>query len=116
MVWMRKLSEMLAGRARLDERELSDHHQCRLGRWYDAQTDPALTGHSAWGALKDPHERVHAAGIEAARRYNAGDFDAAAEKVREADQASREVVAQLDRLIAAFDADAGDGRESSGAG
>ncbi len=115
MVWMRKLSEMLAGRARLDERELSDHHQCRLGRWYDAQTDPALTNHPAWRALKAPHERVHAAGIEAAKRYNAGDLDGAAEKVNEADTASREVVAHLDRLIATFDADAGDGRDS-GAG
>ncbi|SDG55906.1 methyl-accepting chemotaxis sensory transducer, partial [Limimonas halophila] len=102
MIWMRKLAQMLAGRARLNEAELADHHACRLGRWYDAQTDETLTRHPAWQALKAPHERVHACGIEATRRYNAGDLDGAAEKVREAGEASQEVMTQLDRLAADF--------------
>jgi len=102
MIWMRKLAQMLAGRARLHENELADHHACRLGRWYDAQTDEQLTRHPAWKALRAPHERVHACGIEAARRYNAGELDAAADKVREAGEASHEVMQQLDRLAADF--------------
>ncbi|RMD64573.1 MAG: chemotaxis protein [Alphaproteobacteria bacterium] len=98
MIWMRKLAQMLVGRVSLDPDELADHHSCRLGRWYDQQTDPALTGHPAWDALKEPHRKVHAAGIEAAKRYQANDLTGAIEKVREAGKASKEVMALLDRL------------------
>ena len=99
MIWMRKLAQMLAGRVSLDATELADHNTCRLGRWYNQQTDPNLTGHPAWAALKAPHERVHSVGIEAAQRFEVDDLTGAIEKVREAGEASKEVMKLLDRLI-----------------
>ncbi|MCJ9428343.1 methyl-accepting chemotaxis protein [Kordiimonas marina] len=98
MVWMRKLSQMLAGRAQLNADELLDHHGCRLGKWYDTQKDPAFTALPEWHALQDPHRHVHAAGIEAVRCYNMGDLSGAIECVHEACEASKEVMRLLDDI------------------
>ncbi|MFC7048347.1 methyl-accepting chemotaxis protein [Emcibacter nanhaiensis] len=98
MIWMRKLSQMLAGRISLNADELSDHHSCRLGKWYDQQNDPGLTSLPQWAALKEPHRAVHEAGIRATRLFNRGDIDGAVEAVHEADAASQKVMEILDKL------------------
>lgn len=98
MIWMRRLSQMLVGREMLRADELADHHSCRLGKWYDAQKDPRLVGHPAWTALLEPHQQVHRAGIGAAKAFAAGDLHSATALVREAADASQEVVRLLDEL------------------
>jgi len=98
MIWMRRLSQMLVGRQALDPVELADHHSCRLGKWYDAQNDPDLTGHPAWKALVEPHKEVHRAGIAAAEAFNSGDLDGAINLVYEASKASDEVMRLLNEL------------------
>lgn len=98
MIWMRKLAQMLVGRGRLEPSELADHHSCRLGKWYDSQKDAVFTKLPEWSALKDPHKRVHAFGIEAARLYNSGDLEAAIKAVKSANDASLEVMSLLDAI------------------
>lgn len=98
MIWMRRLAQMVAGRAQLNPAELADHHSCRLGKWYDNQQDPALTGHPAWKALVAPHKAVHSAGIAAAKAFNSGDLDGAIKLVHEAGMASDEVMRLLKEL------------------
>ncbi len=98
MIWMRKLAQMLAGRAVLNPDELSSHHNCRLGKWYYAQQDPSFTSLKEWSEIEAPHSEVHKAGIEAARLYNAGNINEAILAVRKADAASKNVVALLDRI------------------
>ncbi len=36
-----------------------DHHQCRLGQWYDNQASEKYRGLAAFDALDEPHRRVH---------------------------------------------------------
>ncbi len=100
MIWMRRLAQMLVGREVLRPDELADHHSCRLGKWYDSQKDPRLTGHPAWTAMMDPHQKVHRAGIEAARAFAAGDLDKATRLVDEAGEASKDVMRLLNDLTA----------------
>lgn len=98
MIWMRRLAQMLVGREVLRPDELADHHSCRLGKWYDAQKDPTLVGHPAWAALMEPHQRVHRAGIDAAKAFSSGDLDRATALVNEAADASQDVMRLLDDL------------------
>lgn len=67
MVWMRKLSQMLAGALELNPAELADHNSCRLGKWYNSITDERLTSMPEWQQILEPHRRIHAAGIRAAQ-------------------------------------------------
>ena len=44
----------------------SNHHECRLGKWYEEGQGRELFGHlSCYGRLEDPHARVHSAVHEA---------------------------------------------------
>jgi methyl-accepting chemotaxis protein len=102
MVWRRRLAEMLAERTTLNPDELANHHNCRLGKWYDAVQDPALKSHPAFRALEAPHQRVHQLGIEAARRFRDGDFEGAVDMVSAIEEPSKEVQRLLDELAAQF--------------
>jgi methyl-accepting chemotaxis protein len=102
MVWRRRLAEMLVDRANVNPDELANHHQCRLGKWYDKVDDPALKSHPSFLALEAPHKRVHDMGIEAARLYREGKFEQAVELVAAIEEPSQEVQVRLDELAAAF--------------
>ncbi|MGE5506276.1 MAG: methyl-accepting chemotaxis protein [Actinomycetota bacterium] len=102
MVWRRRLAEMLAERTTLNPDELANHHNCRLGKWYDAVQDPNLKNHPAFRALEAPHQRVHQLGIEAARRFRDGDFDGAVDMVAAIEEPSQEVQHLLDELAKEF--------------
>ena len=106
MIWMRKLAQMLAGRAALKPDELADHHSCRLGKWYDNQSDPVLTSLPEWREIKEPHKQVHAHGIEAARQFENGKIEEAVESVRKANDASKEVMRLLHQMSDKLEVDA----------
>jgi len=102
MIWRRRLAEMLAEKTQIDPNELANHHNCRLGKWYDAVSDQEVKNHPAFRALVAPHERVHQLGIEAAKRFKNGDFDGAVECVTAIEGPSKEVQHLLDELAAVF--------------
>jgi methyl-accepting chemotaxis protein len=80
-----------------------DHHNCRLGKWYDGISNPEMLKHPAFIALKDPHERVHAAAKTALSAYERGDSKAAHEGLQDMELASQEVLAGLQELSLALD-------------
>ena len=98
MIWRKKLAQMLVGRTRLNPDELTNHTNCRLGKWYGAVTDPSIRNHPAFSALEPPHRDVHSHGITAARKYQSGDFDGALAEVRLVADASIGVIRGLDAL------------------
>jgi len=98
MIWRKRLADMLVGRASLNPSELSDHTSCRLGKWCSSQTDPTILNHPAFKAMEEPHRLVHQHGIEAARRYQAGDLAGAVECVAKVAEASKGVMSALEAL------------------
>tara|TARA_B100000965_G_scaffold206778_1_gene172677 strand:+ start:989 stop:2386 length:1398 start_codon:yes stop_codon:yes gene_type:complete len=99
IIWKKKLAEMMVGRVRLNPDELADHHSCRLGKWYDSLGDEHIKAHPAYAALLEPHRAVHAHGIEAARKYQAGDLDGAMGEIQMVAESSKDVVRLLDELL-----------------
>ncbi|OEJ66856.1 methyl-accepting chemotaxis protein [Magnetovibrio blakemorei] len=100
VIWKKKLAGMMKGRCTLNPDELADHHTCRLGKWYDAVTDPTLKNHPAMKALSTPHALVHKHGIEAARKFQNEDLDGAIAEIYLVQEPSAEVLRLLDELIA----------------
>lgn len=99
IIWKKRLANMIVGRESLNPSELADHHSCRLGKWYDAQNDENITSSNAYKALLDPHKKVHAHGIEAARLYNAKNITGAMSEIQKANEASIDVIRQIDLLL-----------------
>ncbi|MBL4616027.1 MAG: CZB domain-containing protein [Magnetovibrio sp.] len=99
VIWKKKLAEMIIGRQALNPEELADHHHCRLGKWADTVSDPAIKGHPALAALAGPHAKVHTHGIEAARKFQNQDLEGALAEIALVEAPSNEVLRLLDELI-----------------
>ncbi len=100
LLWKKRLAEMMVGFQSLSSEELSDHHQCHLGEWYDRVDDVRITGHAAYRALLPVHEAVHRCAREAVQCHESGDGVGALKAMAEMDKASTEVLRHLDALIA----------------
>lgn len=94
----KRISNAVMGRQKQTVEETPNHHQCRLGKWYDAVNNPALKSHSAFSALQAPHEQVHATGREALQCLASGDHIGVIKSVQQLSEASTEVIACLDKL------------------
>lgn len=98
VIWKRKFADMLMGGMSLTEAELSDHTQCRLGKWYYSLGKDQFAAVEAYKKLEDPHQRVHAAGCEAFKHHQNNNYDEAMRCLDELELASEEVVALLNEL------------------
>jgi methyl-accepting chemotaxis protein len=102
-LWKKHLAEILVGRSSKNAASLSSHHECRLGKWYDANNDPTYTRHPAFAKLLAPHERVHQHGKKAADLFLGGHRTEALAEFREVEKASVEVVDLLRQMIESID-------------
>lgn len=98
VIWKRRLTNMVAGREGLNSSELSNHHTCRLGRWYSSVNIPAYQKHPSFVKLAIPHKQVHEAGIQAVELYNRGRVKEAMGRIERVEAASIEVLDLLTDL------------------
>lgn len=98
VIWKKRLANMVAGRAGLKADELADHHSCRLGKWYDNVTDPAMLANPAFQELVGPHELVHKHGINAVKLYNGSSVKQALKEIDVVENASKDVLRLLSIL------------------
>lgn len=96
--WKRRLANLLCGRIALDSGELADHHQCRLGKWYDQVQDDRLLAQPAFRRLMEPHRLVHLHGKKAVDQYNAGNLEGALDELALVADASDQVLGFLNAL------------------
>jgi methyl-accepting chemotaxis protein len=95
VIWKKRLVNMICGKQGLQEKELADHHSCRLGKWYDQVTDTSLLQRPEFKQLLRPHQLVHHHGKLAVAAYNKGDIKAALLEISEVEAASVDVLSLL---------------------
>ncbi|QDL96721.1 chemotaxis protein [Rhodopseudomonas palustris] len=99
IAWKKRLADMAAGRSRLSSTELTDHHACRLGKWYYGDTSLGSRTNPAFAALEGPHALVHEHGKAAARLIQSGDLAGAMAEIDQVGHASKDVLRLIDRLV-----------------
>lgn len=97
IAWKKRLAAMLVGAEELEAKELTDHHQCRLGKWYDTAPE-AVRAHPAYAELEAPHAAVHEAGRRAAALFAKGNRIGAQRAYAEMSESSVEVIEKLQSL------------------
>jgi methyl-accepting chemotaxis protein len=100
VLWKKRLLDMIAGETKLNADELSNEKSCRLGKWAHRPDSAHLHHLPAFRELEEPHRAVHQNGLAAVRLFNEGQYDEALKRIDLVEQASREVISCLDRLIA----------------
>ncbi|MGA7804551.1 methyl-accepting chemotaxis protein [Bradyrhizobium sp.] len=98
VIWKKRLVDMSVGRLTLKADELSDHRNCRLGKWYYGEGATSHGGKAAFRHLEAPHAAVHQHGKEAARLFGMGRLTEALAEIDKVEAASVEVLADLDKL------------------
>lgn len=98
VIWKKRLADMAVGRVKLKADELSDHHSCRLGKWYYGDASRDSRSHRAFALLETPHALVHQHGKHAAKLFEAGDLPGALKEIEHVETASKDVLRLLDEL------------------
>jgi methyl-accepting chemotaxis protein len=98
VIWKKNLGAMLAGQSSLTANELSDHHACRLGKWYDTVEDRNIKNHPSFIKLEEVHIQVHAHGKKCAELFGKGNRLGAIEEYEKMSEASKYVLQYLDDL------------------
>jgi methyl-accepting chemotaxis protein len=57
--WRTRLEAVIHGRQALAPEEVTDHHECEFGKWYDGTTGQALKQQPAFKTVGRHHESVH---------------------------------------------------------
>ncbi|MDQ6965038.1 MAG: methyl-accepting chemotaxis protein [Mariprofundales bacterium] len=98
MLWKKRLVDMVLGRGDIEVNEVVDHHQCRLGKWYDGAGREIYGNRRQFMELEDPHAEVHRRAKSAVQQYNSGNLEAAIAEVEKIGPLSTQVVSLLSDL------------------
>ncbi|MAK60853.1 MAG: hypothetical protein CMK09_07735 [Ponticaulis sp.] len=92
VLFNKRVVDTVLGRGKWKSNEVPDHHNCRLGKWYDQVSDPTLTNLDLFKSLREPHQQVHQAATKALKAKEAGRSEEAIAALRDLDNASKKVV------------------------
>ncbi|HWI64152.1 MAG TPA: methyl-accepting chemotaxis protein [Symbiobacteriaceae bacterium] len=98
LLWVQRLHEMLLGRERIQASEVTDHTQCRLGKWCTSRGKEQFGTNPAFRALEEPHSRLHRMARSAVEAWNAGRQAEARRIVREVVTTSQEILQLLGKV------------------
>jgi uncharacterized protein YoxC len=101
-VFVSRIADTVAGKIRLDPADLSTHHTCRLGHWYDSVTDEMMMALPAFHNLLGPHRQVHVKGHDVLSSLIEGRETEVQARMAELERVSLQVIDHLDRLGAEF--------------
>ncbi|WP_025844442.1 protoglobin domain-containing protein [Brevibacillus agri] len=97
LLWKWWVYNFLLGYHTIEEKDLVDHHRCRLGVWYDeAKQNQAISSLASFRRLAEPHKRFH----EAIRHIYTL---ASSGKQKEAEMAFAVLEARSDEVLACLD-------------
>lgn len=99
LVFKFKIYTNVMGRHNDQPEGLSNHHHCRLGKWYyEGDGKKCFSDLRDYLQMEDPHERVHVAGRLALETYQKGELNKTVEHLREMENASMEVINHLENI------------------
>ncbi len=98
VMFKKRVVDAVMGRAEMTSSDLPDHHNCRLGKWYDSLDLPAIRNIPTFKELAEPHSRVHSAAKTALDAHHAGETIRSHAAIEEMNKAGVEVMNILDQL------------------
>jgi methyl-accepting chemotaxis protein len=102
--FVKRVADAVAGTKAWAVSEISTHHTCRLGHWYDSVADNVLLALPSFKALAGPHAHVHQAGLAVLVALQQGNKDRVQAHFAELEKLSHDVIACLDHMNAEMQA------------
>ena len=98
VVWKGEVYAVAAGISHKSVNDFADHHNCRLGQWYDTEGRQTYGMNQQFKQLEEPHRLVHNSGVEALKSLKSGDKSKSIEYLQAMEDASQRVMNILDNL------------------
>jgi len=98
MLWKKRLFDMFLGQEHISAHEVTDHRNCRLGKWYYSDGKKDFGTYSEFTSLERPHAEMHRLAREVVEKFNGGDKSGASAVLDRMNDPSGEVVALLTKL------------------
>ncbi|MGE5705000.1 MAG: methyl-accepting chemotaxis protein [Clostridia bacterium] len=100
IMWKWRIYNMLMGLETVRAEDIVSHQQCRLGKWYFADSTVSRLRHlSGYAKLDQPHAEVHHQAKLAAQAYSQGNLLQAEQHLKELEIASNQVLQGLEELL-----------------
>jgi len=96
--FVKDVADAVEGRKSLLATQLSTHHTCRLGRWYDNVTDDRMQDLPSFKALVNRHRQVHSKARDVVTAVNGGRPHDAAKLLNDLKSLSKAVADNLESL------------------
>jgi methyl-accepting chemotaxis protein len=96
--WRSKLEGLLHGRQVLKPEEVTDHHHCAFGKWYDGPDGQALKGNAVFASVGMHHEKVHAYARRIVDLYHQNQVQKAAALMDDFEKSREQLFGALDEL------------------
>ncbi len=104
--WVSRAAGLLAGRQALTANEVTDHHQCMLGKWYYGDGMKQCGNLAVFRALEAPHAELHSRVREIANLMAAGKRKEASDEFEALVELSHSLCRQIDQLAEAANSSA----------
>lgn len=95
--WKIQLKAVLDGRKKMNADNVTDHHNCTFGKWYDT-AQGSFVDNALFKKLAAPHKAVHDTAKEIISLYNQNKPEAGHAKLRDFEKARKELFGLLDEL------------------
>ncbi|RSK25890.1 chemoreceptor protein [Bacillus sp. HMF5848] len=100
ILWKWRVYNMFLGLETINPEDVASHQDCRLGKWYfNNKVQEQFKGKPEFRLLDAPHKIVHDSARRAAQSFAAGDIASAEQHLQTLEQASKEVLHNIDVLI-----------------
>jgi chromosome segregation ATPase len=99
LIYKSEIYKVFMGLSEKNANDFSSHTACRLGKWYyEGDGKTLFAGYPGYREIEVPHKAVHASGMAAVECYRSGDFLRGLDLVTAMEDASRQVLEELEKL------------------
>lgn len=106
LVYKFNIYQVVMGRSNKSEHDFTDHHDCRLGKWYYSGDGKECFSHlPGYREMEKPHQRVHQSGITAIREMQLQNQSNVLKALNEMEAASLEVLNHLENMARTGESD-----------
>jgi methyl-accepting chemotaxis protein len=96
--WRTRIIAMLEDRDKINASDLSDHHQCAFGKWYDSEGTDKFKNLPIFEKLGSHHQAFHGLIADIVQSWNSGRQAEALDRFRKLTPHTDELFALLDKL------------------
>ena len=97
-IWKMRLTNVLAGKEKVSEKEAGDYHKCELGKWYYTEGARVFKDSTAFEEMGKWHADLHKTAADIIRLASESKKDEAKARLPQIDEYSKHIVALLDDL------------------